>query len=80
VPRSVSTFTACACRSLASTKVALTMPVSMASLERAVNELLPITASSLTTERTFSTRIAACSTAMRASALGTSPVSSTMRL
>ena len=80
MPRSVSTLNAFDNMSRASTNEAFTLLVRMVSLERLVSELLPITARSLTVERTFSTRASTCSTANRSASAGTSPVSSTRRL
>ena len=53
------------CRSEASTKEARTLPVMKVSLERWVSEVGAITASSLTTERTLSTRETTCSACWR---------------
>jgi hypothetical protein len=80
VPRSVTTLNALDCRSFASTKVAFTLLLSTESFERAVIEVGPITASSLTVDFTFSTCAIDFSTAARSASDGTSPVRSTTRL
>ena len=66
--------------SLVSTKLAFTLPVSSASLERVLSELDGITATSLTIERALSIPVSARSTAARLASVGTSPVTSTSRL
>jgi hypothetical protein len=63
-----------------SMKAALTLLVSKASFERAVSELKPITAASLTVDFTFSIPAMAFSAASRSASLATSPVISTRRL
>ena len=80
VLRSVTTLKALSERSLASTRLAFTLPVIRVSLEREVRLLLGITASSLTTPRTLSTPRTTASICSRSLAVGASPVSSTWRL
>ena len=80
MPRSVTTLIAFENTSLASMKLVFTLVVSKVSLERAPSELAPITASSLTTVRTFSMRVTPCSTALLSASLGTAPPSRTSRL
>ncbi len=63
-----------------STSAALTLPEMMESFERAVSDAAPITAVSLTVDRTFSMEATACSTVARSASAGTSPVISTIRL
>ena len=79
-PRSVTTLKALAERSLASTRLARTLPVMKVSLERCDSVLLGATTSSFTTERTLPEALAMPSTAASRSARGTSPLSSTTRL
>ena len=66
--------------SLASTKLAFTLPVIRVSWERCEKPLFGITSSALTTPRTFSTRVTYCSMRSLSWAVGASPVSSTWRL
>ena len=80
VPRSVTTLKALTCKSLASTKAALILPVRTTSLERWVSELMGITAKSLTTAVTFSWLEASFSARSLSAAVRTSPVSKTCRL